>query len=280
MEGGAGSAVDRLLALVPAPRGRVSSGEWSRVAVELGVPLPRDFVELATAWGDGWLVDPVSLAPPDRFLERSARRLTWEREAWEATGAPVPRLWPILGGLFPWADTSNGDTLWWKTGGTSDTWTVASQEARAYDFAQTEWTPAEALLAFLEGRTTLFGAFNTDLEPWFRPTRDQFHIEWRAPPMVTFPDEVELVAAVAEILPVTAPRGRWSDGTLFQHSWVTGEDDWWDVTAETRGLRLTCPLEHEDEARRAGAEIAQRLGGFTWEESWVARDRRDEIWSR
>lgn len=280
MEGAASAAVDRLLALVPPPPRRVSSGDWSQVEAELRVPLPRDFVALASAWGDGFLVDHVSFAPADRFLERAHKMLDWEREAREAADDPGPRLWPTLGGLFPWADTGNGDTLWWKTGAPSDMWKVASQEARSDDIVQTEWTCAEVLLAFLGGRTTLFGEFDPELEPWFRPTRDQAHIEWTAPPDVTLPDEAGMAAAVADVLPVAAPRRYWSDGTHFQRSWVTGGDDWWDVTAETRGLRLTCPLDHEEEARRAAEEVARRLGGFTWEESWVARDRRDEIWSR
>jgi hypothetical protein len=251
------NAVDRLLELVPPPRRRASDGDWSQTEAELGVPLPRDFVELATAWGDGMLVDHVSFAPADRFAARAERWVAWERESWEAMGEPAPSLWPDLGGLLPWADTSNGDRLWWTTGGPSDTWTVATQEARSFDIEETEWTCAELLLAFLEGRTELLGGFDTSVEPWFKPTRDQFHLELAAPAGLDLPAEPELVATVAEVLPVRARRERWSDGRSFQCHWVTGEDDW-DVSAETRGLRLTVPLEQEKEARDAAAEVARR----------------------
>ena len=275
MKDAARVAVDRLLELVPPPTRRTSSGDWSEVEADLRVPLPKDFVELATAWGEGYLADHVNIIAPDRFLERSAEMLTWEREAREASDDPGPRLWPVLGGLLPWADTGSGDQLWWKTGGPSDTWTVASQEARSDEIAQTSWTTAEALLAFIEGRTTLFGEFDTSLRPWFMARRDQVHIEWRAPASSAIPGEEGMVAVVAEVLPIAAARGGWSDGTSFQRHWVTGEDEW-QVTVETRGLRLTCPIDQEEGARRAAAEVAGRLS-ITWEESWVSRDRRDEV---
>jgi hypothetical protein len=85
-----------------------------------------------------------------------------------------------------------------------------------------------------------FGEFDTSLQPWF-----------------------------------TAPRGGWSDGSSFQRHWITGEDEW-DVTVATRGLRLTCPIDQEEDARRAAAEVARRLG-FAWNESWISRARRDEF---
>jgi hypothetical protein len=273
MSEAARAAVERLLELVPPPRRRVTRGDWSQVAWRLRTPLPEDFVQLATAWGEGSLVDHVFISAADRFVERAEEMLGWEREARAAIGEPGRPLWPERGGLLPWADTGNGDQLWWSTNGPSDAWTVSSQEARSDEIVETGLTAAEALLAFLEGRLEVFGEFDIDLQPWFRSTRDSALFEWRDPVAALEAEEADVVAAVGEVLPVASPRGGWKNGADFQRHWVTGDDDW-NITVERHGelvgLRLTCPQGQEEAARQAAADVARRLG-VIWGEPYVSR---------
>ena len=192
-----------------------------------------------------------------------------------------PRLWPVLGGLLPWADTGNGDQLWWKTGGSSDRWTVSTQEARSDDIVETQWTTSEVLLAFVEGRTELFGAFDDGLEPWFAPAREaSVHLEWGDVHAAQKGDADDLVVVAAEILPVASPRGGWADGANFQRHWVTGDDEW-SVTLERHGdlvgLRLTCSATQEDAARRAAAAVAERLGVTLGRARGVALHARPDL---
>jgi len=89
---------------------------------------------------------------------------------------------------------------------------------------------------------------------------------------------VDVVAAVAEILPVSSPRGSWADDANFHRQWVTGDDEWSVSMARQGdfvGLRVTCPPADEDAARRAAAAVAERLG-VSWAELWASRNARAE----
>jgi hypothetical protein len=114
----------RLKNLMPPPaRPRVETSDanaWKILQRQFGVTFPSDYFELVCTYGHGcmddflWLPDPFSSG----WLQLVMRRLQamYESRAVQY-GKTVPyALYPERGGLFPWAYTDNGDTIYWTVG--------------------------------------------------------------------------------------------------------------------------------------------------------------------
>lgn len=111
----------RLKKLMPPPAKPIIAtadvGDWKSLEAQLRLSFPPDFKELVCTYGNGcmdgflWLRDPFSPG----WFEFVMLRLSalYESRAVQA-GKSVPyALYPERGGLFPWAFTDNGDTLYW-----------------------------------------------------------------------------------------------------------------------------------------------------------------------
>ena len=101
-----------------APRGI----DWGLIESELGLRLPSDFIELSEHYSLLVLGEFLSVHIPDPGKEQEFLSVAREflsdldslREADMSHGyAPHP----AEAGLFPWADSCEGDTWFWKTGG-------------------------------------------------------------------------------------------------------------------------------------------------------------------
>ena len=85
---------------------------------------------------------------------------------------PFP-VFPAAGGLFPWATTDNGDTLYWLTVGDPDTWQVVVWESRGPEHVVYPFGAAEFLQRWLSGtlECSVFPKRHKYFDPGFTPNR-------------------------------------------------------------------------------------------------------------
>ncbi len=142
-------SIESLNALAP-PTGYTAQGwTWPRVEESMGMKLPNDFKQIVTCYGPGVWLDWIILYVPGAIN----RHLALESVPWEildgdrgvlsdltaeqrAEEFPY-LLYPEPGGLFPFAYTSGGDKLYWRTGGHPDDWPIVENDSR--DTATTEF---------------------------------------------------------------------------------------------------------------------------------------------
>ena len=85
---------------------------------------------------------------------------------------------PEPGGIFPWATTDNGDTLYWLTRGHPDEWSVAGIQMRGPDRVLYPFGVVEFLTRWFAGELTgsILPAWSADTAIGFRPPRDCFTV--------------------------------------------------------------------------------------------------------
>jgi hypothetical protein len=155
-------ALERLARLLPLPVSPVeapSISDLADVELRLGLPLPMDYKRFIQRYGSGtidaflWVLNPSSANESIRLPDSSDRQLgilRWLRE--QGTESIPHPIYPEPGGLLLWAETANGDCLYWRTVGPPDDWRIAINESRApnwHDHAG----PMTAVLADLLDRT-------------------------------------------------------------------------------------------------------------------------------
>jgi hypothetical protein len=156
------SGIDSLLRIVSAPNEPAEAplpGEWDEVETRLGFVLPSDYKAFIERFGSGhfdeflWVLNPFSANEAIRFPDASERQLAilrWLRDGGEQLPYPI---YPEPGGIVVWAETANGDCLYWITSEASpDEWSVTSNEARGQDWYDHPG-PMSAFLADLLNRT-------------------------------------------------------------------------------------------------------------------------------
>lgn len=123
------------------PHCAVSSQEkWSDIEKKSGIQLPTDYKVFIGVYGTGIVGDfinlfnPFSTYKPFNLLNNVERTLKIQREFQEQEG--LSRYYPPTGEVLPFADTYNGDTLFWKTEGDPDNWTVYIQAVRSPRYEQ------------------------------------------------------------------------------------------------------------------------------------------------
>ncbi|WP_088253407.1 SMI1/KNR4 family protein [Fimbriiglobus ruber] len=166
--------------IVPFPATTAEIGpaaEWTRVERELGIRLPSDYKCLIDSYGSGSFGDflypltPFAVSEYGNFLKRAKAILEAERSSgmWRDQGVPFS-LYPDTSGLFPWAVTDNGNTLYWYTHGPADHWPVVVQEGRGFRFEVFQRTAAGFVRLWLTGQLSV-GVFPAGpFERSFRPT--------------------------------------------------------------------------------------------------------------
>lgn len=115
--------------------------DWDAVAERLGTALPGDYRELCERWGRVRVDRYVTVeAPADDDESGLVGFVRWSlahgrdlRDDGHWDGA----LWPEPGGLLPWGFTAEGTSLFWRTEGEPDDWTVVT---RRDDEDVNDWT--------------------------------------------------------------------------------------------------------------------------------------------
>ncbi|MCE9580278.1 MAG: SMI1/KNR4 family protein [Deltaproteobacteria bacterium] len=123
--------IDSLTSLVPPPRAPTAAGgDVAAIAAALGTALPADWQALIAAYGYGTFADFLHLwSPffaPCPMVEQARTVLAADRQlaAMHPKAVPFP-LFPDRDGALPWANTDNGDVVYWLTWGEPAAWPVA-----------------------------------------------------------------------------------------------------------------------------------------------------------
>jgi hypothetical protein len=127
----------KLLSFVNQPSSdELGDSRWPAIEARIGIAFPTRFKRLVERFGDhNWNQFAVLLNPlSGGFEERLDAILSAERTT--RTQFPEQFLFPLhpeSEGLFPWATTDNGDTLFWIRRG-SGRWPTLIKGARAPEF--------------------------------------------------------------------------------------------------------------------------------------------------
>lgn len=105
-------------------------GDWKRFVSANGFWPPEDYRMLIREYGagtfGGWLqlIEPFN--PSWTFLDRVEVecRTVQSRQQKAPAAHPGWAVWPVAGGFLPWATTSTGDHVGWRTEGPPERWTT------------------------------------------------------------------------------------------------------------------------------------------------------------
>ena len=148
--------IEQLLALVGRPFEPNGTGSnWTDVEQRLSLAFPEEFKQLVQIFGIGpWANFLYVLSPfasGELLLERGAlRALGVLHEIRRSCPEEVPyAIYPEPLGLFPWAITDNGDTLFWLTEGYH--WPTIVFPPREPIFEVHRLSSASLVIEFLNG---------------------------------------------------------------------------------------------------------------------------------
>jgi len=150
-------SIEQLQQVVQSPSAPVETGtstQWSGVEQQLGITLPKDYQALVTTYGTGGFNDFLSVftpfaANPNLNLGSQISAITrgYRTMRQEFPNDAPYAIYPEPEGLFPWAVTGNGDTLYWLTEGDPDSWPIVLFDGdhmrhERYDLSATEFLAA------------------------------------------------------------------------------------------------------------------------------------------
>jgi hypothetical protein len=170
------AALRTFLAPPVRPTEAPSSRDLAQCEAILG-RLPEDYKDYLRTYGTGcvadfiWIMNPSASNPNLNLLTHGERRLAAYREIRGDEGAEFPyRLFPEPGGLLPFGLTDNGDTLFWRTLGSPEDWTVVVSEARVPQYEEFALCTTAFLVAILRSAVRP-ASFPDDfpVDPSFRP---------------------------------------------------------------------------------------------------------------
>lgn len=122
-------SLELLKKLAPPPARPVAAGAphlWGAVENELGTPLPRDYKEFIETYGAGGFYDFLEVSSP--FSKRSSGLVAWFKSMGATYRNDYAPIFPEPEGLLPMGGDENGDTLFWRTRGAPEDWTVVFAE--------------------------------------------------------------------------------------------------------------------------------------------------------
>ncbi len=161
-------SLEDLVRTVPPPaRPRHAAGDWSAVESRLRLTPPDDFKGIINRYGAGTFSDFLIVLNPFlpsaylNFVRGSEEILHSARMVRESSREMHPKLFPEPEGLFPWAVTETGDTLFWRTGGPEADWPVVLRKSGGQEII-TYPMSATAFLAEWLGRRSLENVFARD----------------------------------------------------------------------------------------------------------------------
>jgi hypothetical protein len=157
------SELDDLVKLIGLPAKPVDavpadSPAWRDVEFRLSLEFPVDYKHLIAKLGTGSFADFLHVLNPfssnhNLHLERAAHRILGAtHEIRRSSPDDIPfAIFPETCGLFPWAITDNGDTLFWLTEGPSAWWPIVILQARAPEHEHHMLGASAVLSRFLRG---------------------------------------------------------------------------------------------------------------------------------
>ena len=162
--------LERLVALMPPPHRAAEPPRvehWDHVERHFGVRLPSDFKEFVTRYGSGAIDNFLGLLNPAagrglRMDRRADDMLAGLRLVRTVEELPNP-VYPEAGGLLPWAETSNGDVLYWVVDppDNPDRWPILIGEVRGPGWV-THPGPVSRFLVEILGRSFPIDFFPDD----------------------------------------------------------------------------------------------------------------------
>jgi hypothetical protein len=194
--------------LVPPPAAPTAAdGDFANVEQELGTALPADWKHLVRTYGYGtfgeflhlWspFFTPCPMAVQARGTLDADRELTMA-----APGEAVPfPLYPDAEGALPWANTDNGDVVYWLTRRAPDAWPVAIWNARGGpEYDNVDGGAAALLLRWMAGEQ-FSRLLRPDpprcFDPWRERTHFTVHLSGEARPFAE-----RLASLIAALAPV------------------------------------------------------------------------------
>ena len=111
----------RLVDLIPPPDSPVrNDGDWKRFASSNGFWPPEDYRMLIREYGTGTFANWLTLIEPFNHNWSFLQYVDKECRSLRGRGP----IWPEEGGFLPWATTSSGDHVGWRTLGGREAWTT------------------------------------------------------------------------------------------------------------------------------------------------------------
>jgi hypothetical protein len=178
-------ALERIL-LPPASASEVPDRrDWGAIESRLGTALPADYKEFITSYGTGKINDFLVVLNP--FSQnRYVNLLNYARSnlaAYDESKARFPKhylydTYPAPGGILPFAATDNANSVYWRTNGVPERWTVTVYESRGpkhfgFNGGMTEFLTAVLTRAI---KCTVFPDDFVSSRPTFTPAA------WFCPP--------------------------------------------------------------------------------------------------
>ncbi len=151
--------IDSIIRILPPPSmpNEIPNNGWAVVEDHIGTALPADYKAFIERYGSGridgflWVFNPFSQKKNINLLDQIEVRVGGLKYLLEEFSQPCPYpLFPQPGGLFPFAGTDNGNTIYWITRGNPDEWWVVVNEARGPRFEEFR----SNAIAFLHGILT------------------------------------------------------------------------------------------------------------------------------
>jgi len=99
-------------------------GDWKRFVSANGFWPPEDYRMLIREYGAGTFAGWLTLIEPFNHTKTFAELVEVECRSLRGASAGWPT-WPQAGGFLPWATTTGGDRVGWRTQGRPEAWTVA-----------------------------------------------------------------------------------------------------------------------------------------------------------
>jgi len=140
-------------------QGAWSPDHWKVVEEQLGTGLPEDYKRFLEVFGIGTINGFLVVLVPRSSNQHVdlLKRGRSELEAYETSKREFPTyyrddIYPIPGGILPFAVTDNGEVLYWRTVGSPERWTVTVYESRGPKKVDFNGGMTEFLVAVLSGK--------------------------------------------------------------------------------------------------------------------------------
>jgi hypothetical protein len=137
-------SIEELLAVVRPPKRAVEIGradQVPRIERELGISLPRDYIDFGLHYGSGAFLDPgrvrVTITNPfsKSYMENVRSDCGFLRQIKKLAPGEVPfGVFPKKSGLLAWGHDDNGWNLCWLTSGPPESWPVLFTNTRSVYF--------------------------------------------------------------------------------------------------------------------------------------------------
>ncbi len=263
-------SLEELVALAPPPGSPTAAeGDFAAVEADLGTRLPAGYKALVHRYGYGAFSDFLHLwSPffaPCTMMSQARAALDADRTLARVAARAVPfPLFPERDGALPWANTDNGDVVYWLTWGEPDSWPVAVWMPRGgekYDLV--EGGAAAFLVQWLDARRP-FATMNSPTFRCFDAWRARVHetIAVNAPVGSSFDDR--LAAILAAFAPVERRGEYGEEGSARRQVHFVAEAGAIRVTYDTvygHNVRLAAPEDRIEVGRAALARAVATFGG-------------------